>query len=170
MGTTWTFAQETTVYVFCVWSQCWWRAETASTQICGWNADSSEDTKDQFKPSLRSGQCHLIIISQRKSKKLFGSQFIVWRCNYTVHYTGHYENCSRPGALHEGLILNMRPAVFFAEEIPVEPTAPSTSPPHLCWFYQRTKDHTAIHCIRVTSCYGCDVLSEWIRTGRAAPK
>ena len=37
--------------------------------------------------------------------------------------------------------------------------------PLLCWFYCRTKNHNAIHCIRVYNIMpftdGCTVLSEW---------
>ena len=43
----------------------------------------------------------------------------------------------------------MRQAVCFAEEVTVKPAVLISPPPLLRWFYQHTKNHTAIHCIRI---------------------
>ena len=55
----------------------------------------------------------------------------------------------------------------------VKPTV-LNSPPLLCWFYWQTKDHTAIHCIRVCNTMLFNLTgalsSELVRTGCAAPK
>ena len=57
-----------------------------------------------------------------------------------------------------------RPAIFFAAEVTVKPTALNSPPPLLRWFYRQKKNHTAIHCIGVYNVMlftdGCHVLSE----------
>ena len=68
-----------------------------------------------------------------------------------------------PDALCGGLISTMTPAVFFAEEITVKPIALNGPPPLLHWFYRRTKNHNATHCIGVYNIMlfsdGCAILS-----------
>ena len=71
------------------------------------------------------------------------SPFITWRCNDMAW--PWQKLASRPGALCGGLISTMRPAIFFAEEVMIKPTVLNSPPPLLCWFYQQTKNHTAIH-------------------------
>ena len=81
---------------------------------------------------------------------------------------------TRPGALCVGLILTMRQADFFAEEVTVKPPALNSPPPLLRRFYRQTKNHTAIHSIRdkiMLFTDGCAFLSaERERMGRTAPK
>lgn len=88
-----------------------------------------------------------------------------WRCNYKAW--PQQKLASRPGALCGGLISLMKPAVFFAGEVTVKPTALNSPTPLLCWYYWRTKNHTATHCIGVYSIMlftdGCAVLSSWER-------
>ena len=86
-------------------------------------------------------------------------QCITWRFKYTTWPQQHLDS----GALCWGLISTMRPAIFFAEEVMVKPTALNSPPPLLRWFYQQIKNHT-IHCIGVYNITvftdSCAVLSE----------
>ena len=56
----------------------------------------------------------------------------------------------------------MRPAVFFAEEVSVKPTAVNSPPTLPWWFHHRYVNHTTIHCIRVHNLMLFTVLS-WVR-------
>lgn len=93
----------------------------------------------------------------------YGLQCIMGGCNHTDR---HYERlASRPGAAPGGSISTMRPAVFSAEEVLVEPTALNTPPPLLRWFYQQTKkphshpvDQSIYNVMLFTD--GCAVYSE----------